>query len=209
MKKSYTLFKIQGNGLKCILLLLTVIAVMNSPAQKKLAYDVIKNGNIIGNINFVEFTKDQKKFQSLTSSIESRFIFSFSDHIAETAAYDNGVMIYSSFYRNQDGSEKTDKKTIAAGDCYELLEGGALKSITCNPIRYNTLLLFNNIPENINKVYSGNYQKLLEIKKVKANQYRLSLPDGNYNYYTYTDGVCSRVDIERTYFKLQFILRKE
>jgi hypothetical protein len=61
--------------------------------------------------------------------------------------------------------------------------------------------------KNITKVYSDNYQKLLDLKKVDEHKYRLTLPDGNYNYYTYRDGVCCKVDVERTFFTLQFVLR--
>ncbi len=210
-EKNYHLYSQPVSLLKYTsLLLITIILSTGSIAQqRKLSYDVTRNGSIIGNINFIELSKDQKKFLSLTSEVQTRFIFSFSDHSAETAAFENGIMVYSSFYQKQNGSEKANKKTIASGVCYKLMDNGNLRSITCDPIRYNMLLLFNSTPENINKVYSDNFQILLDIKKVEANKYRLTLPDGNYNYYTYKDGICSKVDIERKFFKIQFILRNE
>lgn len=177
--------------------------------QRKLTYDVMRNGSVIGNLNFIELTKDQKKFLSLTSDVKTRFIFSFIDQSTETAAYEDGIMVYSSFYQRQTGSDKADKITMASGNCYKLMNNGVSKIITCSPIRYNTLLLYNSIPENINKVYSDNFQTLLDIKKVEENKYRLTLPDGNYNYYTYNNGVCSKVDIERTFFTIHFILREK
>lgn len=210
MKKNYQLYNKAETFPKCMSLLLfiaTIFCIGSFAQQKKLSYDVIRNGSIIGNINFLEFSKEQKKFISLTSDVQTRFIFSFSDHAAETAAYENGVMVYSTFYQKQNGSQKANKKTIASGTCYKIMDGETLKSITCDPIRYNMLLLFSSMPEKINKVYSDNFQKLLDIKKVEANKYRLTLPDGNYNYYTYRDGVCSKVDVEGTLFKLQFTLR--
>ena len=127
----------------------------------------------------------------------------------ESAAYEDGIMVYSSFYQKQNGSDKANKMTIASGKSYKLIDDGVSKLISCSPIRYNMLLLYTNIPETINKVYSDNFQKLLDIKKVEENKYRLTLPDGNYNYYTYKNGVCSKVDVERTFFSLQFILREK
>ena len=118
-------------------------------------------------------------------------------------------MVYSSFYEKKTGSGKADKTTIASGTSYKLVDDGVSKLISCNPIRYNMLLLYTNIPEAINKVYFDNFQKHLDIKKVEANKYRLILPDGNYNYYTYRNGVCSKVDVERTFFTLQFVLREK
>lgn len=176
--------------------------------ERKLVYDVIKNGNIIGEINFIEIISEQKKMLSLISNVKTRFIFSFSDYAAETASFENGIMVFSSFYQKQNGSDKAKKMTIAAGQNYKLIDDGVSKLITCQPISYNMLLLYTTIPEKISKVYSDNYQKLLDIQKVESNKYKLSLPDGNFNYYTYNNNVCTRVDIDRTFFTIQFILRK-
>lgn len=198
--------------IKYTLLLLFTASIFQTSTyaqERKLIYDVMRNGNIIGKIDIVELTKDQKKFLSLTSDVKTRFIFSFCDHAAETAAYEDGVMVYSSFCQKQNGSDKANKITIASGKSYKLIDDGVSKLISCSPIRYNMLLLYTNIPETINKVYSDNFQKLLDIKKVEENKYRLSLPDGNHNYYTYKNGVCSKVDIERTFFTVQFILREK
>ena len=46
-------------------------------------YDVIKNGNVIGEIIFNELIKDEKKMLSLTSDVKTRFIFSFSDYAVQ------------------------------------------------------------------------------------------------------------------------------
>ncbi len=195
-----------------ILLLLFTAYIFQTPAyaqERKLVYDVMKNGNIIGEIIFLELTKDQKKFLKLTSDVRTRFIFCFSDHAEEVASFEDGVMLYSSYYQKQNGSDKANKRTIASGKSYKLIDHDVSKLIICSPIRYNTLLLYTNIPETINKVYSDNFQKLLDIKKVEENRYRLTLPDGNHNYYTYKNGICSKVDIERTFFTVQFALREE
>lgn len=197
---------------RCMALVILSFFIFQSKIQsqeRKLIYDVMKNGNSIGVIILLELTKDQKKILSLTSDVKTRFIFSFSDHSEEAAAYENGVMTYSSFYQKQNGSDKANKKTIASGNSYKLIDDGMSKSISCSPIRYNMLLLYTKIPETIYKVYSDNFQKLLDIKKVEENKYRVTLPDGNYNYYTYKNGVCSKVDIERTFYSVQFVLKEK
>src|SRR5688572_28367893 len=92
---NYTLF------IKVITLLIfsfSMYGISSSYAQeRKLRYDVMRNGKVIGKINFVEMISGQKKFLSMTSDVKTRFILAFSDDTAETAAYDNGVLVYSSF----------------------------------------------------------------------------------------------------------------
>ena len=175
--------------------------------ERKLVYDVMRNGKVIGNINFVELVSGQKKFLSMTSDVKTRFIFAFSDNTAETAAYDGGVMVYSSFYQNQTGSAIDNKTTIASGKFYKLTDDGKTKLIDLSPIRYNMLLLYTDIPDTVTKVYSANFQKHLDIKKVAENKYRLTMPDGKFNYYTYKNGVCTDVEIVRSLFTLHFVLR--
>lgn len=169
----------------------------------------MRNGKIIGNINFVELVKGEKKFISMTSNVKTRYIFSFSDNTSETAGYDNGIMIYSSFYQKQTGSGVSNKTTIASGKFYKVTDDGESKLINLSPIRYNMLLLYTTIPEAITKVYSASFQKLLDINKIEENKYRLTLPDGKYNYYTYKNGVCTKVEIVRTLVSLQFVLREK
>jgi hypothetical protein len=212
MKKNSGSSEKSNTAAKYILLLLFTACIFPTPGyaqERKLVYDVMKDGNIIGEIIFLELIKDQRKILSLTSDVKTRFIFCFSDHAEEAASFEDGVMVYSSFYQKQNGSDKAHKKTIASGNSYKLIDDGASKLISCSPIRYNMLLLYTNIPESIYKVYSDNFQKLLDIKKVGENKYRLTLPDGNYNYYTYRNGVCNRVDIERTFFNVHFVLREK
>lgn len=198
--------------IKYILLFLFSSCIFYNSAnaqERKLIYDVIRNGKIIGNINFVELVKGEKKFISMTSNVKTRYIFSFSDNTSETAGYDNGIMIYSSFYQKQTGSGVSNKTTIASGKFYKVTDDGESKLINLSPIRYNMLLLYTTIPEAITKVYSASFQKLLDINKIEENKYRLTLPDGKYNYYTYKNGVCTKVEIVRTLVSLQFVLREK
>ena len=211
MKKNSGFSKKNNIPVKYILLSLFTAYIFQTSVyaqERKLMYDVIKNGNVIGEIILNELIKDEKKMLSLTSDVKTRFIFSFSDYATETASFKDGIMMYSSFYQKQNGSDKAKKMTILSGQSYKLIDDGVSKLISCGPIRYNMLLLYTNIPETIYKVYSDNFQKLLDIKKVEENKFRLTLPDGNYNYYTYKNGVCSQVDIERTFFTVQFVLRE-
>ena len=168
--------------IKYILILLFIMGLYYPSAnaqERKLMYDVMRNGKIIGNISFVEFISGQKKFISMTSDVKTRYIFAFSDNTSETAGYEDGIMMYSSFYQKQTGSGTTNKSTIASGKYYKLTNDGESKLIPLNPITYNMLLLYTTVPESITKVYSASFQKLLDINKIADNKYRLTMPVGN------------------------------
>lgn len=176
--------------------------------ERKFIYDVVRNGKVIGEISLVELTQGQKKFLSMTSNVETTLIFTITDHTVETAAYDKDVMVYSSFYQKQTGSDEINRTTTASGKFYKVTDNGESKLLRINQIRYNTLLLYMNIPGNINKVFSANFQKLVDIKKIAENKYRLLLPDGKFNDYTYRDRVCTKVEIVRSIGTVQFVLKQ-
>ena len=159
--------------------------------ERKLNYDVIRNGSIIGNIIFTELNTGQKKFLRFVSSIKTSFIFSFCDQTTETSIFENEILVHASLNQKQTGSGRTSTTVEASGNTYKVIDGNTSKIIYTNPIYYNTLLLYLRPPENIYKVYSQKFQKLLEIKKVADNKFMLILPDGNHNYYTYSNGLCN------------------
>lgn len=186
-----------------------IFQVSTFSQERKLVYDVMRNGKVIGKINFTELIQEQKKFLSMTSDVKTRYVFAFSDETSETAGFDKGIMVYSSFHQKQTGSNETTKATIASGKQYKLTDNGKSKLVSLPPIRYNMLLLYTDIPKTISKVYSANFQKMLDIKKIEENKYRLTLPDGKFNYYTYTNGLCTKVEIVRSLFTLQFVLKEK
>ena len=196
---------------KYIFLLLFIFSIQTrSIAQeRKLVYDVIRNGKVIGEINLVEMTQGQKKFLSMNSYVETTVIITIKDHTAETAGFDKGIMLYSSFYQKQTGSDELKKTTTIAGKKYKAIDNGESKLINLPPVRYNTLMLYTTVPKNVSKVFSGNFQKLLDLKKTGENKYRLIMPDGKFNDYTYANGVCTNVEILRNMGTIQFVLREQ
>lgn len=177
--------------------------------ERKLIYDVMRNGKVIGTINFVELVKGKKKFISMTSDVKTTYILPFSDNTVETAGYENGVMVYSSYYQKQSGSGETNKSTIASGKMYKVTDDGKTKLVNMGAIKYNMLLLYTDMPVSITKVYSANYQKMADLKKVEENKYKLTLPDGKNNFYTYKNGLCTKVEVVRTLFSIEFVLREK
>ena len=191
-----------------ILLLLSAFMGHSIAQDKKLQYDIIRKGSVIGTITFDQRNKDNKSFLVFRSDVKTTFIFSVTDHCDESAVFDCGIMRYSAYYQKHNGNTKI-RETLQCGNQYKLTDNNASKLVTVEPIRFNMLSLYCTVPLNVTKVYSDNYQQLLDLEKVDDNRYRLILPDGNYNYYNYSEGVCCKVDIERTLFTLHFVLKNK
>lgn len=175
--------------------------------EKKLYYDVVRSRSKIGHIILTETVKDNQEFYALKAEVKTRYIFSYQSYSIEKAIFENGIMLYSFFYQKQNEKETT-KEAVANGNYFKLISDGDIDSQYFTPIRFNTLQLYTNCPGKSVKVYSTHYQKFLYFVKVSESRYRLELPNGNFNYLNYKNGICTSADVGRSFFTIHFILKK-
>src|SRR3569833_1935450 len=93
--------------------------------------------------------------------------------------------------KTMNGKQKANKITKACNGCYQLTDDDQVKSIDQQQINNNLTLMYLQEPAGLSQVYSDNFQQFVQVKQVSSHTYRIYLPDGNYNFYTYTNGICS------------------
>ena len=201
----------QSNVLKkkVIILLILLFSHFYSVAQEKiLQYDVTRNGNVIGFLKITEKTKGNIVFLELKSEVKTKqLLFSYSSSVTEDVIFEDGIMIYSFYYKRENG-KKTSVEAKKTGGYFNIIDNGNVSLAHYKSVRNNTLQLYCNSPGLDTEAFSNHFQQFLDLKKVAENRYRLTLPNGNCNYYHYKNGVCDQVDIERTFFTIHFLLRK-
>lgn len=189
-----------------LIVLLTVAISLNSQ-EKKLEYNIRRNGDIVGNIHFIQRVAGNRTVLTMESEVNTRFIFSFKAKAKEEAIYDNGIMTWSSIFRKLNGNVKADKKTKAVGNAYTIYKGNKTEIVKNYPIRYNMLSVYLTEPTEVSKVYSDNFQQQIDIQKIAAHHYKIKFPDGNYNEYYYTNGICSKVEIHHRVYRATIELK--
>lgn len=189
------------------LIVLLSIAISSNAQEKKLEYNIKRNGDIVGNIHFIQRVAGNRTVLTMESAINTRFIFNFKAKAKEEAIYDNGIMTWSSIFRKLNGNVKADKKTKAVGNAYTIYKGNKTETLENYPIRYNMLSVYVTEPIAISKVYSDNFQQQIDIQKIAAHHYKIKFPDGTYNEYYYADGVCSKVEIYHSMYRATIELK--
>lgn len=175
--------------------------------EKKLEYTIKRNGSVVGNIHFTCGIAGNRTVLTMESEVNTRFIFNFKANVKEETIYDKGIMTWSSIYRKLNGNVKVDKKTRANGNTYTVYKGNKTETLNNYPIRYNMLSVYISEPVNITNVYSDIFQQQIDIQKIADHHYRIKFPDGNYNEYFYTDGVCSKIEIHHSLYNASIELR--
>ena len=189
-----------------LLFLVSLLSVNSYSQNKVLTYQIVRNGNKVGTLRFSETSTGDMDYLKMESDVKTRFVFTFTAHSNEEAIYYNGVLLRSSIYRKSDGTEKANKQHRAGNQQY-IIHAGQRTEVTKNyPITYNMLSLYSREPENISQVYSDNFQSFIAIQKTDKHKYKITLPDGNYNYCYYKNGVLNLVEVHHSLYSANIVL---
>lgn len=168
-------------------------------------YNIKRNGEIIGKLAFNQNTDGESTYLKITSQVSTRFVFKIDVQTEDLAHFKNGRLISSEVSRLVNGKAKECKKTIFQNNSYQLQSGNKFNSFN-QAIAYNMMLLYTTEPVAISQVYSDNFQCFLPIKKQAAHQYRVNLPDGNYNDYYFENGICKLVVVNHSLYTIKMEL---
>jgi hypothetical protein len=171
-------------------------------------YNVSYKGSNVGSMQLYQNKTGANVYMKMVSNVQMNFIVNIKVNTEEESFFQSGKLIYSNVSRKVNGKEKADKQTKATGDIYQTSSDGKPGSINNKLIDYNFILLYCNEPVNIQIVYSDNFQQFLQIQKVSDHKYKIELPDGNYNYYSFQNGICSNVEVHHTFYTIQITLKE-
>ncbi|MCO5946015.1 DUF6134 family protein [Mucilaginibacter flavidus] len=174
--------------------------------EQTLNYNVLHSGHTVGHMKLQQRKDGGDTFLNVASDVKMKFIFSIQVCIREDAHYSNGKLLSSHVSRMVNGSQKADKSTKANGESYQLTDGSKVSSINQKQINNNLTLMYLQEPVGLSQIYSDNFQQFVKVEQTGSHTYRINLPDGNYNFYTYANGVCSRVDIHHSLYTIQIQL---
>jgi hypothetical protein len=181
---------------------------MQAGAQHYMSIYVVRyKGEDVGTVKLQQIIKGDTVHYRMTSDIKTRFIFRIRVKSVEESVFQNGRLIYSAVNRSVNGDEKVKKQTKAGNKVYTLSDDGKSVLLYNESIGYNLMRMYCLEPVNISKVYSDNYQKFLPVTQIKPHTYKVVLPDGNYNYYSYTNGICSKVEVFNTLYNMEMNLK--
>ena len=194
------------------LVLLTVCVAIGKTAigqTKHYQYEVRKGGSAIGEINITQTVAGPVNSLLLVSDIRYRLLFLFTAKSREEVVFTNGVMTYSSVYREQNGDKKIQTKTRKGSSSYIIEKDDSRKNeLNIPAIYFHTISLYITEPAGYRAVYIDKFQQLVTIQNISAHHYKVVFPDGNYNEYFYQDGVCKTIKVSQSFFNAEIELKK-
>jgi len=189
-----------------VAVLLLVIAMPLHALETTTRYNVLHSGKVIGHLDFYQRYTGDDVYLKMISEVKMKFIFSISVNCNEESVFQRGRLISSHVLRKVNGKEKANRQTRAVNNGYQTWAEGKSGQIIQKDIRNNLMLLYSHEPADNAQVYSDNFQQFLTVKQTGSHVYLINLPDGNYNYYTYTNGICSKVEVHHSLYTIQIQL---
>jgi hypothetical protein len=173
----------------------------------KLNYDVIRNGNVIGYLHASRINSDNQVEYINESNVSVTLLFTLSMYSKVTGAFRNGMLINGTALRKVNGHNKVNTVIQWQSNHYLLKVDDDQKEIR-EKITYTTACLFNVEPIGITRIFSENFGKFISLKEVRPHYYELHLPDGNKNYYSYSNGICTGAEVNTNFTKAFFRLKR-
>jgi len=209
LKKRNITLSVFVSPLKRLATLLALVCFSGtSLAQEQIVkYNVLHSGKVVGHMDLYQKRDGDDLYLKMTSEVKMRFIMSIKVDIHEESVFQSGKLISSKVCRNVNDKEKANRQTKICGDAYQTMaEGKSGPPLEQKQINQNLMLLYCREPNDNEQIYSDNFQQFLQVKRVSDHVYRIDLPDGNYNFYSYTNGVCSKVDVHHSLYTIQIQL---
>lgn len=193
-------------SIRLLLAMLLLLLATHSLTGQSLTYHVMNGNSKIGWLSIEKRDSLNTSMIKLNSEVKKRIVFLFTVIEKEEICFKDGLMQRSYIYRKINKDVKADQYTVFKDNFYTVYKKKQTEPVMIDGIRFTQANLYFSEPTNINQVYSDHYQAMLPVEKISGGYYKLKLPDGNYNYYYYTNKVCSKIRIERSLFTVEFIL---
>lgn len=150
---------------------------------------------------------DQTVYYAIESKVTFRILLSFTVDYVSNSEYQNGKLIRETTNNKLNGSTQKESALWYNGTHYTLESNGTRSELDQN-ITYSVAAIYFEEPVDGQKVFSPQFGEFLTFEKVDEHQYQLESPDG-LNVYSYTNGICTEVKVNRDFAKFYFRMTPE
>lgn len=186
--------------------ILAIIVIQVSLGQT-VHYDVVKGSKKLGDMTVKRTMTDNQTLYEIESKVIFKILFSFTIDYASTSEYKYGQLIKEYTHNELNGSTQKESTIWFDGEKYTLDLNGSRSTIN-DEITYSVAAIYFEEPTDGQQVFSPQFGEYLTFEKVGDNQYEMESPDG-VNLYSYTNGICSEVKVNRDFAKFYFRMTEE
>lgn len=172
-----------------------------------LRYDIFVSDNKIGEVLASKNSKGVLTTYSVQTNLSFRLLEKYDVNYQLSSSYKNNLLIESALKNIVNG--KLEEDVHIKWDGAQYIGQANKKSISFKEkIKDSIAKLYFHEPAGLERVFSEKYIAFQKLKTQAASEYVLHLEDGNKSHYKYINGVCTEVTSSKSFFKIQFKLRR-
>ncbi|WP_421763986.1 DUF6134 family protein [Ekhidna sp.] len=188
-----------------IILIFTIVS--QAALGQTLNYEVIKGSKKLGDMTVKRKLSQNEVKYEINSKVTFRILFSFTVDYESTSEYQYGKLIKEYTHNQLNGSTQKKSTIWFDGEKYTLdLDG--IRTTMKDQIDYSVATVYFEEPKDRQKVYSPQFGQYMTFNSIGEHVYELESPDG-LNIYTYTNGICTEVKVNRDFAKFAFVMTPE
>ena len=147
---------------------------------------------------------EEIKFES---DVTFRILLAFRIKFTQYEKFVNGKLNWGKALNLLNGRTQKDSKIVLNEKGHMLTLDGVDVQMT-DPIEYSVSQIYFTEPRDGQKVFSQQFGQFFTFKKVGDHEYVMNSPDGD-NYYSYTNGICTKVRVIRDFANFNFVIREQ
>ncbi len=198
--------KVLRRGVGIIVLSFILCSLSHSNYGQELTYTINLRGGKIGEVNATRKVQSGKEIYEVISDVTFKVLWKSYNRVTENyLTFENGQIQSSlaAVYMNKTKEDSAAMHLINDKySCY--LFPDKKYEIENAKIDFFAAKLYFEEPINVKSVFTERFLEYSPLTHLGNNQYKLSLPNGKENIYTYKNGILVEVLIDRTWFVLKF-----
>lgn len=170
-------------------------------------YTVYFQSKDVGTLTVKKITEEKNISYSLQSNVKINFLTDYNIDESISEEFNNGKLNTSNHSRKVNKDIKADNKITWVSTKYVVTDcGKKCKDIT-NKITATAVSIYFFEPGNDLDVYSQNYKSVVKMKKNKASEFQMNLPENKKATYKYVAGKVHTVESSTLFGAVKFVLK--
>ena len=187
--------------------ILTLLLSLTWLSGQTLRYDVIKGNKNLGALVVKRTISGKVEEIQFDSDVTFRILFAFNLQFSQYEKFYDGQLNWGKAISTLSGRTQKESKIKSDKEGYQLTLDGVTVPIN-KRIDYSVSQIYFTEPRDGQTVFSQQFGQFMPFKKVGDHKYLMSSPDGD-NYYSYVNGICVNVRVERDFANFDFVMQPE
>lgn len=167
-------------------------------------FDILKSGDVIGNIQATRTMKGNRTYYSMISNSEFSILWKNTVESITVAEYDQNTMYSCGARMNVNGDMRDSSHLAHVGNEVRCYVHPQRKFVHTGPVEWTTARMYYEEPVGQPRIFVESVLAYCPMESTGKGTYKLTLPEGKVNHYTYVGGVLREVLVVRSLFDLIF-----